>query len=134
MPRTKASNIDRQIGSTIARLRTMRGMSQEALGAALQTPVTRQAVIKWEDGRTRVDASLLVEIAGVLGFTLGALFEGVDKLLPKSNTAVGQVDRMHEAMFRQFNKLPSDDMREAVSNLTRAIVIATSKNLKGEKP
>ncbi len=60
------------MGKEIRRLRNDRGLTQEALAAALN--VTAQTVSKWECGNSIPDVQLLPEIAVYFGVTIDQLF------------------------------------------------------------
>ena len=61
-----------EMGKEIRRLRNDRGLTQEALAAALH--VTAQTVSKWECGNTVPDVQMLPEIAVYFGVTIDQLF------------------------------------------------------------
>ncbi len=61
-----------EMGKEIRRLRNERGITQEALAAALN--VTAQTVSKWECGTSMPDVQLLPEIAVYFGVTIDQLF------------------------------------------------------------
>ncbi|MBR4185706.1 MAG: helix-turn-helix transcriptional regulator [Clostridia bacterium] len=61
-----------EMGKEIRRLRNDRGLTQEALAAALN--VTAQTISKWECGNTVPDVQLLPEIAVFFGVTIDQLF------------------------------------------------------------
>ena len=61
-----------EMGKEIRRLRNDRGITQEALAAALN--VTAQTVSKWECGNSIPDVQLLPEIAVYFGVTIDQLF------------------------------------------------------------
>ena len=61
-----------EMGKEIRRLRQDRGLTQEALAAALN--VTAQTVSKWECGNTVPDVQLLPEIAVYFGVSIDQLF------------------------------------------------------------
>jgi transcriptional regulator with XRE-family HTH domain/predicted negative regulator of RcsB-dependent stress response len=61
-----------EMGKEIRRLRTDRGLTQEALASALH--VTAQTVSKWECGTSFPDVQLLPEIAVFFGVTIDRLF------------------------------------------------------------
>ncbi len=111
MPRCKAGDIDLQIGLNIFRLRAAKKLSRAGLGAGLTPPVSPQAFIKYEDGRTRVPAAALVELARLLGVTLADLFDGVEDLLPKNLPALLE-------------------QQTAVSNLTEALIIDVARGFR----
>ena len=61
-----------EMGKEIRRLRSSRGLTQEALADALH--VTAQTVSKWECGNTVPDVQLLPEIAVYFGVSIDQLF------------------------------------------------------------
>ena len=63
-----------QLGETIYRLRTGRGMSQGDLADALE--VSRQSVSKWETGGAIPDLDKLVKMSALFGVTLDELVKG----------------------------------------------------------
>ena len=77
-----------ELGKEIRRLRTDRGLTQEALARALN--VTAQTVSKWECGNTVPDVQLLPEIAVYFGVTIDQLF---------SMTPEEQMERMENRIY-----------------------------------
>ena len=55
------------LGETIYRLRTGRGMSQDALASTLD--VSRQSVSKWENNAAEPDLDKLIKLSEVFGVT-----------------------------------------------------------------
>src|SRR5215210_2579342 len=72
------SPVDQHVGRRIRMRRTMIGLSQEKLGAALG--LTFQQVQKYEKGTNRVGASRLLDIAGVLGVGVEYFYEGLPQV------------------------------------------------------
>ena len=60
------------MGKEIRRLRSERGLTQEAFAAALN--VSPQAVSKWERGSSMPDVQALPQIAVFFGVTIDTLF------------------------------------------------------------
>ncbi|MBR2640021.1 MAG: helix-turn-helix transcriptional regulator [Oscillospiraceae bacterium] len=60
-----------ELGKKIAHLRTQKGISQEKLAEMLD--VTRQAVTKWENGKSNPDTENLIRIAEIFGCSLDEL-------------------------------------------------------------
>ena len=77
-----------EMGKEIRRLRNGRGLTQEALAAALN--VTAQTVSKWECGNSVPDVQLLPEIAVFFGVTIDQLF---------AMTPDQQLDRMENHIY-----------------------------------
>ena len=62
------------LGTTITRLRTQRGLSQGDLAEALE--VSRQSVSKWETNASTPDLDKLVKLSRFFGVTLDELVTG----------------------------------------------------------
>lgn len=69
-----ANAVDKAVGAKIRELRTLRGLSQEKLGAEIG--LTFQQVQKYERGGNRIGAGRLAQIAEVLDVPVSALFDG----------------------------------------------------------
>ena len=65
------------LGETIYRLRTQRGMSQGDLAEALD--VSRQSISKWENNSATPELTKLVKLAEVFGVSLDALVLGAEQ-------------------------------------------------------
>ena len=82
------------VGQTINRLRTARGMSQGDLADALE--VSRQSISKWETGASVPELEKLVKLAELFGVSLDELVRGEDAekaapSLPEQSAAPVQV-------------------------------------------
>ncbi len=77
-----------EMGKEIRRLRNDRGLTQEALAAALN--VSPQTVSKWECGNSVPDVQMLPEIAVYFGVTIDQLF---------AMTPDQQLDRMENRIY-----------------------------------
>ena len=73
----------KQIGNTIREYRMAQNLTQEELGKELH--VTKQAVSKWETGRTLPDVETLRRLSDVLSIDLSVLLDGSLKGAAKSN-------------------------------------------------
>ena len=63
-----------KISKNIKRLRTSKGMSQDALAEKLF--ISRQAVSSWENDRTQPDVDMISKLAEVFGVTVEELLYG----------------------------------------------------------
>ncbi len=91
-----------QLGETIYRLRTQRGMSQGDLADALE--VSRQSVSKWETGGATPDLDKLVKMSALFGVTLDELVKGEAPLSepqPQPEPRVIYVERAEPPMPRR---------------------------------
>lgn len=73
----------KQIGNIIREYRVAQNLTQEELGKELH--VTKQAVSKWETGRTLPDVETLRHLSDVLSIDLSVLLDGSLKGTAKSN-------------------------------------------------
>jgi transcriptional regulator with XRE-family HTH domain len=74
MPRGTREPVDMHVGGRVRMRRLMLGMSQTALGDALQ--LTFQQVQKYEKGTNRIGAGRLLHIASILQVPVEFFFEG----------------------------------------------------------
>ena len=105
-----------EMGKEIRRLRTDRGITQEALASALN--VTPQTVSKWELGSSMPDVQLLPEIAVFFGVTIDSLF---------AMTPEQELDRLENHIY-DSELISEAEQRRIESRLS---VIAEDKKLEG---
>ena len=91
--------VDRHVGSRVRMQRTLMGMSQSALGDALN--VTFQQVQKYEKGTNRIGAGRLQQIAHVLNVPVEFFFEG----MPRADEVAGPEHEVSQLATR-FLSLP----------------------------
>jgi transcriptional regulator with XRE-family HTH domain len=108
----RVTNIDVSIGENLRRLRNERGISQEALAAAIR--LTFQQVQKYEKGLTRVSLSRAIEIARALGISVSDLTAGVEPGSPPAPLALKPVRRA-------VDDIPDPRHRSAVIRLARVL-------------
>lgn len=70
--------IDAHIGEQVRQIRSLRGFSQEKLGA--QVDVTFQQMQKYERGANRISSSVLYEFSLILEVPIERFFEGLKNL------------------------------------------------------
>ena len=87
-----------EMGKEIRRLRNDRGLTQEALAAALN--VSPQTVSKWECGNSVPDVQLLPEIAVYFGVSIDQLF---------AMTPEQQMERMENHIYDRGIIAESDE-------------------------
>ena len=103
-----------EMGKEIRRLRQDRGLTQEALAAALN--VTAQTVSKWECGNTVPDVQLLPEIAIYFGVSIDQLFamtpaqqmERIENRIYDRGLFDEAEERQIEAQLRVFAEDPAN--------------------------
>ncbi len=98
-----------EIGNQIKTLRAQRGVTQEAVAAALG--VSAQAVSKWENGTTAPDISLLPAISAYFGVTIDELFALTDET---------RMERIRNTMWDQRDLDPAAAERDAAFLLDKA--------------
>lgn len=102
-----------EMGKEIRRLRQDRGLTQEALAAALN--VSAQTVSKWECGNSVPDVQLLPEIAVYFGVSIDQLFamtpaqqmERIENRIYARGLFDEAEERQLEAQLRAFGEDPS---------------------------
>ena len=92
-----------EMGKEIRRLRTNRGLTQEALAAALN--VSPQSVSKWELGSSMPDVQMLPEIAVYFGITIDQLFAMTpEQQMERIENHIYSSGRISEAEERQIEQ------------------------------
>ena len=92
-----------EIGREIRRLRTGRGLTQEALAAALN--VSPQSVSKWECGSSMPDVQMLPEIAVYFGVTIDQLFAMTpEQQMERIENRIYSSGKLSEAEERQIEQ------------------------------
>lgn len=123
---------DIHVGKRLRLRRTLLGMSQEKLGAAVG--LTFQQVQKYERGTNRIGASRLYELSKVLGVSVNYFFEEmpeVDPALPVEPTgledavaefaAAPAVKRETLELVRIYNSVEDAELRRHILSLVRTI-------------
>ena len=95
-----------RIGKFIAEKRKEQGLTQAQLAEALG--ITDRAVSKWETGRSLPDASIMLELCGLLKITVNDLLNGEVVTVEKYNAAMEknllEMVRQKEEKDRQLLK------------------------------
>jgi transcriptional regulator with XRE-family HTH domain len=125
----KLTDIDAVIGKNVAAMRKAASLTQTQLGQAMSTPVSEQAVSKWENAASRIGAAQLVEIANALCCTVGELLEGVEGVLRDGSLPAARSAKV-VALEKAYTSLDSPEVQDAVSNLTHALALELGKNLR----
>ncbi|SMH43426.1 helix-turn-helix domain-containing protein [Azospirillum agricola] len=89
-------------------------MSQTDLGRALG--VSFQQVQKYENGTTRVSASVLYRLANSLGVSVSYFFDGLSKKSQRASSPDGDdilVCREHIKLLQNYGALP-DNLRKGI--------------------
>ena len=110
-----ATDIERTVGMRIKALRKSQCMSQTALGQAIG--VTFQQVQKYENGKNRLGASRLQEMAQALGVPVSALFgetESTESDILAVLGAPGAID-----LLNAFTAIEDEQLRRDVLAIVR---------------
>lgn len=121
MTQPTCQEIDTLVGKRVRYLRTVKGMSQEALGD--QVGVTFQQIQKYERGINRISASRLWQFSLLLEVPIYAFFQDV------AETTLGIAEhadspppsRKHLELMRAFDAIPGDDQRRALLKLAQTM-------------
>jgi len=130
--------VDVHVGKRLRLRRTLLGMSQEQLAAAVG--VTFQQIQKYERGSNRVSASRLYDIARVLGVDISFFFDDISEDVTAGRPtqhlpqAVGLAENPMPAfeqdelsrsesleLLRHYWKLPSSAMRKHILDLLKSM-------------
>lgn len=116
---TLARRVDRHVGERIRERRTLLGLTQEQLAAALN--ISYQQVQKYETGANRVSAGRLYEIAKELDCNVALFFEGVEPDADLEEQVHGGRNRSTIELVRNFTRIEDAVVRNAVINLVRSL-------------
>lgn len=113
-------SIDRHVGERIRRRRAELGMTQHDL--ALMLGISYQQVQKYETGANRVSAGRLFNMSQRLGCHIGYFFDGLESAEPAAiEMEHGAANRTTIELARNFSRLPSGNVKGAISTLVRAL-------------
>lgn len=113
-----AKRVDSHVGGRIRKRRTLLGLTQEQLAAALD--ISYQQVQKYETGANRVSAGRLYQISQELSVEVGYFFEGLDQMETETMPHGGR-NRPTIELAKNFSEIDNPSVRAAVSNLVRTL-------------
>ncbi|MDH3233333.1 MAG: helix-turn-helix domain-containing protein [Alphaproteobacteria bacterium] len=132
--------VDVHVGSRVRLRRTMLGMSQEKLGAAIG--LTFQQVQKYERGTNRIGASRLFELSKVLDVPVSFFFDDMSPEVAatggkrpfgfsEAEATVYEADTLAKRetleLVRAYYRIRSDKVRKRVFELAKALAKADEK-------
>ena len=137
---TNNNAVDIHVGKRIRLRRTLLGLSQEQLGAALN--ITFQQVQKYERGANRVSASRLWDISQIIDVPIGYFFEDMSDDTMRSSPRRVSTGEEHIAddakdpmarretleLVRTYYSIAEPHVRRRISDMVKAI--ATTINEK----
>lgn len=85
MPDGAPNPVDLFVGNRVRQARTLRGLTQEQLGA--RVGIAFQQVQKYERGSNRISAGRLFEMAQALGVLVSYFFEGMSDAVAETSPA-----------------------------------------------
>ena len=105
------SELDKIIGDKLKEVRLQNGFSREQLSSKLG--VTHQQIQKYEEGKNRIAASRLYQIANIFDMDMNYFF----------NRPIMQVNNSTEVLYlaRYFSKIKSEQARKLLSKLVRVL-------------
>ena len=119
MSKNTPDPVDVHVGAAIRRERTLRGMSQTALGDA--AGITFQQIQKYEKGSNRISASMMWKFCQVLDIQPGELFEGLKANGTAKKGAAPLVNREVLEFARSFGAIKGRKSRDAVRDLVKSL-------------
>jgi len=114
-----AKRVDRHVGERVRQRRTLLGLTQEQLAAALE--ISYQQIQKYETGANRISAGRLYEIAQKLETEVSFFFDGLEPGSEASEMPHGGRNRTTIELVRNFNEIGDPIVRNAVSSLVRSL-------------
>lgn len=122
--------VDIHVGSRVRLRRTLLGMSQEKLGAALN--LTFQQVQKYERGTNRIGSSRLYQLSRILDVPVSFFFDDMPLSGPGAGTGLsedGQETFDHEnlskretlELVRAYYRIKNSDVRKRLFELIKAV-------------
>ena len=123
--------VDDHVGARIRLRRTLLGLTQEQVAAALN--ISYQQIQKYETGANRVSAGRLFQIAQRLGVDITYFFDGLDPNLAPKGLPHGGRNRAAIDLVRNFLEIPDEDARTALAHLVKAMKARSIDDQKGEK-
>ncbi len=132
--------VDVHVGSRVRLRRTMLGMSQEKLGAAIE--LTFHQVLKYERGTNRIGASRLYQLGNVLDVPVSYFFDDMPPEIAQtgqrrlfgfseSEAAVYEVDTLAKRetleLVRAYYRIKNEKVRKRVFELAKTVAKADEK-------
>ncbi len=133
--------VDVHVGSRVRLRRTLLGMSQVKLGAAIE--LTFQQVQKYERGTNRISASRLYELGNVLDVPVSYFFDDMPPEIAQtgqrrpfgfseSEAAVYDVDTLARRetleLVRAYYRIKNEKVRKRVYQLAKTLAKADEKS------
>lgn len=119
--------VDQNVGRRLRKRRIEMGMSQQAIGEALQ--LSFQQIQKYESGANRIAASRLYDISKSLGVEVGYFFEDVEEALTAKTgedqeSIESKLMSGREALelLRSYSLITDDNVRKGVRSLLATLV------------
>lgn len=111
----KRRKIDQKVGENLRTIRSVRGLSQQALSGRID--LTFQQLQKYERGTNRISASVLFELSEILEVEIKQFFKG---LSTSPKPAPVPLKKEHQNLLLYYDALP----REGQKSLLRLLEAA----------
>lgn len=114
-----AKRVDQYVGERVRQRRTLLGLTQEQLAAALD--ISYQQIQKYETGANRISAGRLYEIAQELDTEVSYFFDGMEIDGEAGHMPHGGRNRTTIELVRNFSEIEDPIVRNAISALVRSL-------------
>ncbi len=121
---------DAKLGANIRTARHMAGLSQQAVGSAINPPISYQQVQKFESGSNRISALALADIARICNVPVSALYIGVTDIIASKGGFREKVTRIEAGMLREFREIRDPELQKLVRTMVSALVRDTAQRMK----
>ncbi|MGH1397751.1 MAG: helix-turn-helix domain-containing protein [Alphaproteobacteria bacterium] len=111
--KTRASDLDKEIGARLSAMRRLKGMSQSELGEKLD--LTFQQIQKYESGKNRISTSTLITICNIFQVTPNSFASGIDSDVDESVNILANDEILD--LVRECQALPKDQLQAVIKFL-----------------
>lgn len=111
--KTKANDIDKEIGAKLSVMRRLNGMSQSELGEKLD--LTFQQIQKYESGKNRISSSTLIRICNIFQVTPNSFASGLDDNIDESFNILANDEILN--LVRECQTLPKNQLQAVIKFL-----------------
>lgn len=107
------------IGQNLRRIRIAKGFAQDAIGEKLG--ISFQQIGKYESGKNRVTAVMLISLAELLECSIFDLLDGIADNKKKPNIDDVFYKSTNLKLIRDYNAIKSPEMKAAVHNFIKSV-------------
>lgn len=111
--------VEQEIGNKLRTLRTLRGVSQQALGEA--TGITFQQIQKYEKGLNRLSLSRALMVCKILDIKITDLLPEADSTIRSSVIDDLSDDQTLIKLLQEWQKISNQDTKNHILNIVKSL-------------